>query len=69
MPTLAVYDVEIAKRIAEGLGKKLVIVPTSWDGLIPALQSGKLDAIIAGMSPLPNVPNKLILLILTMNHT
>ena len=45
------YDVEIAKRIADGLGKKLVIVPTSWDGLIPALQSGKLDAIIAGMSP------------------
>ena len=27
------YDVEIAKRIAEGLGKKLVIVKTEWDGL------------------------------------
>ncbi|KAB2331156.1 transporter substrate-binding domain-containing protein [Cytobacillus depressus] len=45
------YDVEIAKKIAEGLGKKLVIVKTEWDGLVPALQSGKLDAIIAGMSP------------------
>jgi putative lysine transport system substrate-binding protein len=45
------YDVEIAKRIAEGLGKKLVIVKTEWDGLVPALQSGKIDAIIAGMSP------------------
>lgn len=45
------YDVEIAKKIAKGLNKKLVIVPTAWDGLIPALQSGKLDAIIAGMSP------------------
>lgn len=45
------YDVEIAKRIAEGLGKKLVIVKTEWDGLIPALQSGKIDAVIAGMSP------------------
>ncbi|NLT97435.1 MAG: transporter substrate-binding domain-containing protein [Christensenellaceae bacterium] len=45
------YDVEIAKIIAEGLGKKLVIVPTAWDGLIPALQSGVIDAIIAGMSP------------------
>jgi len=45
------YDVEIAKRIAEGLGKKLVIVKTEWDGLIPALTSGKIDAIIAGMSP------------------
>lgn len=45
------YDVEIAKIIAEKLGKKLVIVKTEWDGLVPALQSGKIDAIIAGMSP------------------
>ncbi|NLK28861.1 MAG: transporter substrate-binding domain-containing protein [Clostridiales bacterium] len=45
------YDVEIAKRIAEGLGKELVIVKTEWDGLVPALLAGKIDAIIAGMSP------------------
>ncbi|MEK3979512.1 transporter substrate-binding domain-containing protein [Psychrobacillus sp. FSL K6-2836] len=45
------YDVEIAKRIADGLGKELVIVKTEWDGLVPSLQSDKIDAIIAGMSP------------------
>ncbi|HHY72130.1 MAG TPA: transporter substrate-binding domain-containing protein [Bacillus bacterium] len=45
------YDVEIAKRLAEGLGKQLMIVKTEWDGLVPALTSGKIDAIIAGMSP------------------
>lgn len=45
------YDVEIAKKIAEGMGKDLVIVKTKWDGLVPALVSGKIDAIIAGMSP------------------
>lgn len=45
------YDVEIAKKIADDLGKKLVIVKTEWDGLIPALESGKIDAVIAGMSP------------------
>lgn len=45
------YDVEIAKIIADQLGKELVIVKTEWDGLVPALQSGKIDAIIAGMSP------------------
>lgn len=45
------YDVEIAKKIADKLGKKLVIVKTEWDGLVPALTSGKVDAIIAGMSP------------------
>ncbi len=45
------YDVEIAKKIADGLGKELVIVKTEWSGLLPALTSGKIDAIIAGMSP------------------
>ena len=45
------YDVEIAKKVAEGLGKELVIVKTEWDGLVPALTSGKIDAIVAGMSP------------------
>lgn len=45
------YDVEIAKQIADGLGRELVIVKTEWDGLQPALESGKIDAIIAGMSP------------------
>ncbi|NMB24815.1 MAG: transporter substrate-binding domain-containing protein [Firmicutes bacterium] len=48
------YDVEIAKRIAKGLGKELVIVKTEWDGLTPSLTSGKIDAIIAGMSPTEN---------------
>ncbi|MFF3103219.1 transporter substrate-binding domain-containing protein [Viridibacillus arvi] len=45
------YDVEIAKRVAESLGKELVIVKTEWDGLVPSLTSGKIDAIMAGMSP------------------
>lgn len=45
------YDVEVAKKIATALGKELVIVKTEWDGLVPALTSGKIDAIIAGMSP------------------
>nr|WP_227873786.1 ABC transporter permease subunit [Enterococcus florum] len=45
------YDVEIAKRVADQMNRKLVIVKTEWDGLLPALQSGKIDAVIAGMSP------------------
>lgn len=45
------YDVEIAKRVADALGRELVIVKTEWEGLIPALNSGKIDAVIAGMSP------------------
>lgn len=45
------YDVQIAKEIADGLGKELVIVKTDWDGLLPSVNSGTVDAIIAGMSP------------------
>lgn len=45
------YDVQIAKIIAEKLNMDLIIVKTEWDGLSPAVQSGKIDAIIAGMSP------------------
>ncbi len=46
------YDVQIAKLVAAGLGMDLEIVKTEWDGLPMALTSGKIDAIIAGMSPL-----------------
>ena len=45
------YDIQIAKKIADGLGKELVIVKTDWDGLLPSVNSGTVDAIIAGMSP------------------
>ena len=45
------YDVEIARIIADELGLELVIRQVSWEGLIPALTSGQIDLIIAGMSP------------------
>ena len=45
------YDVRIAKIIADQLGMELEIVKTEWDGLTPALLSGNIDVIIAGMSP------------------
>lgn len=47
------YDVEIAKLIAQSLGKELEIVKVEWDGLPAALTSGKIDAIIAGMTDTP----------------
>jgi len=45
------YDIEIAKLLAKDMGKNLVVVKTAWDGLVPAVQSGTIDGIIAGMSP------------------
>lgn len=45
------YDVQVAKKIADALGKELEIYSFEWDSLIPGVQSGKLDMIAAGMSP------------------
>lgn len=45
------YDVQVAQKIAKSMGKKLEIYSYEWDSLTPAVQSGKLDMIIAGMSP------------------
>ena len=45
------YDVQMAKAIASSLGKVLVVKAIEWDGLIPALESEQIDAIVAGMSP------------------
>lgn len=47
------YDVQIASRVGEALGREVVAVKTDWNGIIPALQSGKADLIIAGMTPTP----------------
>ena len=44
------YDVIIAKKIAEANGWNLEIVKLDWDSLIPALQAGTVDAVIAGQS-------------------
>lgn len=45
------YDVKIAKIIGKKMHRKVVVLKTEWDGLLPALTSGKADLIIAGMSP------------------
>ena len=44
------YDVIIAKKIAEANNWDLEIVKLDWDSLIPALQAGTVDAVIAGQS-------------------
>lgn len=45
------YDVQIAKYVAARLGMNLEIYSIEWDSLLPALESGAIDAIAAGMSP------------------
>ncbi len=42
--------VMMAKKIADELGYGLEIVKLDWDSLVPAVQSGKVDCVIAGQS-------------------
>ena len=44
------YDVMMAKKIADALGMDLEIVKSDWDSLVPAVQSGTVDCVIAGQS-------------------
>ena len=44
------YDVMIAQKIAEELGYELQIVKLDWDSLVPAVESGSVDCVIAGQS-------------------
>lgn len=44
------YDVMIAQRICDTYGWKLEVQAINWDGLIPALNAGTIDAVIAGQS-------------------
>ena len=44
------YDVIIAKRICEAYGWDLEVIRTDWDSLVPGVQTGLYDAVIAGQS-------------------
>ena len=44
------FDVDIAKTMAKAMGVKLDLRNTAWDGIIPALLTGKCDIIMSGMT-------------------
>ncbi len=47
------FELDVGKKLAEDMGVEAEFIPTSWDGIIPALVSGKFDAIISGMTTTP----------------
>ena len=44
------YDVMIGKKICEANGWQLEVIQSDWDSLVPGVQTGTLDAVIAGQS-------------------
>ena len=44
------YDIMMAKKLCEANGWQLEVVRLDWDSLIPAVQTGQVDAVIAGQS-------------------
>jgi octopine/nopaline transport system substrate-binding protein len=48
--TLDGYDIELGKNLCERMKIKCTFVAQAFDGIIPALNAGKFDAIMAGMS-------------------
>ncbi len=47
------FDIEIAKKIADGLGVELEIKDMAFNGLLAALQTGTVDFVLAGMQATP----------------
>ena len=43
------FEVDVAREVAKDMGVELELVPTAWDGIIPALLGGKFDVLISGM--------------------
>ncbi|WP_342598880.1 transporter substrate-binding domain-containing protein [Psychrobacillus sp. FSL H8-0483] len=47
------FDVDLAKLIGEKLGYEIKIENIDFNSLIPSIQAGKVDFVLAGMSPTP----------------
>ncbi len=48
--TLAGFEIDLANDLCRRMNAKCEIVAQNWDGILPGLNGGKFDAIIAGMS-------------------
>ncbi|MDD4266860.1 MAG: ABC transporter substrate-binding protein/permease [Pirellulaceae bacterium] len=50
---LAGFDVDVARQIAERLGRRIELVATEWDGILAGLLAEKYEAIIGSMAITP----------------
>jgi polar amino acid transport system substrate-binding protein len=47
------FEVDVAKQLAKDMGVDVELVPTAFDGIIPALLAGKFDLIATGLTITP----------------
>lgn len=55
------FDIDIGERIAEKLGKKIVIKDMEFDGEILSLKQGKIDLILSGMNITPSREKEILM--------
>ena len=47
------FDIDLARVMAKNMGVKVRFINTQWDGIIPALLTGKFDLLMGGMTVTP----------------
>ena len=47
------FEIDVGNLLAKDMGVTAEFIPTQWDGIIPALLTGKFDIIVGGMSKTP----------------
>ena len=47
------FEIDVGHKLAQDMGVEAAFIPTAWDGIIPALVTGRFDVIISGLSVTP----------------
>ena len=47
------FDIDLSREVAKSLGKELKVEDMGFDGLLPALETGQVDMVVAGMTKTP----------------
>ncbi len=54
------FEIQVAEALAADMGVKLELIPTAWDGIIPALLTSRFDIIISGLGITPERAKRVI---------
>ena len=47
------FDIDLIRKVTHGIGKKVHFLEMDFDGLIPALKTGRIDVIASALTPTP----------------